>query len=128
VECSMSSWIGIWRNQYGSTVIIEDDAEGVIRGTFRTALEDSSFFGQELPILGAAYGDVIGFTAAGRGKSGPAAVSYTGILRDSKLEMLWHTVAGQTLSAPAEGAPARIVEVGTWRAFGTSLDMFERME
>jgi hypothetical protein len=31
VECCMSGWIGIWRNQHGSTVIIEDDAEGVIR-------------------------------------------------------------------------------------------------
>ncbi|MBZ9702244.1 MULTISPECIES: avidin/streptavidin family protein [unclassified Mesorhizobium] len=124
----MPDWIGTWRNQYGSTVIIEHDAEGVIRGTFRTALEDSSFFGQELSIHGAACGDVIGFTAAGQGKAGPAAVSYTGILRESKLEMLWHTVAGQTLTASAEGAPARMVRVGAWRAFGTSLDVFERVE
>lgn len=124
----MSHWIGIWRNQYGSTVAIENDADGVILGTFRTALDDSSFFGREFPIHGAAHGDVIGFTAAGRGKTGPAAVSYTGILRDGKLEMLWHTVSGQSLTAPAEGSPARLVEVGTWRAFGTSLDTFERME
>jgi hypothetical protein len=124
----MSNWIGTWRNQYGSTVIIEDDAGSVIVGTFRTALEDSSFFGQELPIHGAAHGDVIGFTAAGSGKAGPAAVSYTGILRDGKLEMLWHTVAGQALTAPAEGARARIVKVGAWRAFGTSMDIFERVD
>jgi hypothetical protein len=124
----MPGWIGTWQNQYGSTVLIEDDAGGVIRGTFRTALEDSSFFGQEFPIHGAAHGDVIGFTAAGRGKAGPAAVSYTGILRDGKLEMLWHTVAGQALTASAEGAPARIVKVGAWRAFGTSLDTFERVK
>ncbi|MEZ2224456.1 avidin/streptavidin family protein [Rhizobium sp. RCC_161_2] len=124
----MSNWIGIWRNQYGSTVVIDDDAEGVVRGVFRTALEDSSFFGQELPIHGAAHGDVIGFTAAGKGKTGPAAVSYTGILRDGKLEMLWHTVAGQALTAPAEGEPAKIVKIGAWRAFCTSLDTFERAE
>ena len=76
---------------------------------------------------GAACGDVIGFTSAANGKAGPAAVSYTGILRDGKLEMLWHTVAGHTLTAQKEGEPAKITEVGVWRAFGTSLDTFERI-
>ncbi|MGO4126602.1 avidin/streptavidin family protein [Inquilinus sp. YAF38] len=84
----MASWNGTWRNQYGSIVVIEDDSDGVIRGVFRTALEDSSFFGQEVPIHGAAYGDVIGFTAASNGTAGPAAVSYTGLLRDGRLETL----------------------------------------
>jgi Avidin family len=112
----MASWKGTWRNQYGSIVEIEDDKNGVIRGVFRTALEDSSFFGLEVPIHGAAFGDVIGFTAATNGKAGPAAVSYTGLLRDGKLEALWHTVADQALMAAEEGAPARITKVRTWRA------------
>ncbi|MGF6229198.1 hypothetical protein QFZ27_003153 [Inquilinus ginsengisoli] len=123
----MASWNGTWRNQYGSIVVIENDSDGIIRGVFRTALEDSSFFGQEVPIHGAAHGDVIGFTAAANGTTGPAAVSYTGLLRDGKLKTLWHTVADQTLSAAEEGAPARIRKVGAWRAFGTSLDTFERV-
>jgi len=123
----MASWNGTWRNQYGSIVVIEDDSGGVIRGRFRTALEDSSFFGQDVPIRGAACGDVIGFTAAADGRAGPAAVSYTGLLRDGKIETLWHTVAGRTLTATREGAPAEIREVGAWRAFGTSLDTFERV-
>jgi Avidin family len=123
----MASWKGTWRNQYGSIVVIEDDTDGVIRGVFRTALEDSSFFGLEAPIHGAAYGNVIGFTAASNGKAGPVAVSYTGLLRDGKLETLWHTVADQALTAAEEGAPARLMRVGTWRAFGTSLDAFERI-
>lgn len=123
----MASWNGTWRNQYGSTVVIEEDSDGVIRGVFRTALKDSSFFGQEIPIHGAAHGDVIGFTAAGNGTAGSAAVSYTGILRDGRLETLWHTVADQTLTAAGEGAPAEIRKVSAWRAFGTSLDTFERV-
>jgi avidin family protein len=123
----MRSWKGTWRNQYGSTVVITDDEGGIIRGVFKTALTDSSFFGLEVPVHGAACGDVIGFTSASNGKAGPAAVSYTGILRDEKLEMLWHTVAGHTLTAQKEGEPAKITEVGAWRAFGTSLDTFERI-
>ena len=124
----MAGWKGTWRNQYGSTVTITDDADGVIHGVFRTALEDSNFSGCAVAVHGAAHGDVIGFTAAAQGKSGPAAVSYTGILRDGKLETLWHTVAGQTLTAAKEGAPATITKVGPWRAFGTSLDTFERVD
>jgi hypothetical protein len=96
----MANWKGTWRNQYGSIVVIEDDTDGVIRGVFRTALEDSSFFGLEAPIHGAAYGNVIGFTAASHGKAGAVAVSYTGLLRGGKLETLWHTVADQALTAP----------------------------
>jgi hypothetical protein len=79
----MTSWNGTWRNQYGSIVVIENDNGGIIRGVFRTALEDSSFFGREVPIHGAAHGDVIGFTAAGNGTAGPAAVSYTGLPRQA---------------------------------------------
>ncbi|WP_225769950.1 avidin/streptavidin family protein [Inquilinus sp. Marseille-Q2685] len=123
----MASWNGTWRNQYGSTVVIEEDGGGVIRGVFRTALEDSSFFGQDVPIHGAAHGDVIAFTAAGSGTAGSAAVSYTGLLRDGKLETLWHTVADQALTAAEEGVPAEIRKVPAWRAFGTSLDTFERV-
>lgn len=124
----MFSWKGTWRNQYGSVVIIDDDSEGLIRGVCKTALPDSSFSGMEVPLHGAGHGDVIGFTSAASGKTGPAAVSYTGIFRDGKIEMLWHTVAGLALSAEAEGEPAKLTTVGTWRAFGTSLDTFERVD
>jgi hypothetical protein len=122
----MSIWNGRWRNQYGSHVEIEVDKNGVVSGSFTTALEDSSFHGMTVPIRGFAHGDVIGFSAAAAGKTGSAAVSYTGILREGKIETLWHTVAGHTLSARAEGEPARLTEVGAWRAFGTNLDTFER--
>jgi len=119
------SWLGRWRNQYGSILEITSESEGRIEGSFRTALTDSSFYGMTVPVWGAAHGDVIGVSAAAEGSSGPAAVSYTGILRDGKIETLWHTVAGQAVTAK-EGEPARRKEVGVWRAFGTSLDTFER--
>ena len=122
----MGDWDGCWRNQYGSRVEIEVDENGIVSGSFTTALEDSSFHGMTVPIRGVAHGDVIGFSAAATGKTGPAAVSYTGILREGKIETLWHTVAGHTLSAQAEGEPATLTKVGAWRAFGTSLDTFER--
>jgi hypothetical protein len=83
---------------------------------------------KQVPIYGAAHGDVIGFTAAAEGSVGPAAVSYTGLLRDGKLETLWHTVADTTLTAEREGAPAKRKRVGAWRAFGTNLDTFERAD
>jgi len=84
----MGVWRGAWRNQYGSTVVIEDDSDGVIRGVFRTALEDSRFFGVDAPVHGTTCGDVIGFSVASEGKSGPAAASFTGLLRAGKLEAL----------------------------------------
>jgi hypothetical protein len=117
-----------WRNQYGSVVEITDESNGQIRGSFRTALEDSSFYGQTVPVHGAAHGDVIGFSSAAEGSVGPVAASFTGLLRDGKLEALWHTVAGNTLTAEAEGQPAKRKQVGSWRAFGTSLDTFERID
>src|SRR5689334_16648093 len=120
-------WVGTWRNQYGSVLEITNQSNGQINGTFRTLLEDSRFFGQTVPVYGAACGDVIGFAAAAEGQVGPAAVTYAGIMRNGKIETLWHTVAGATLTAEREGTPAQRKEVGAWRAFGTSLDTFERI-
>lgn len=37
-------WTGTWRNQYGSTLVVTNDAGGRIEGSFRTALRDSGFF------------------------------------------------------------------------------------
>jgi len=46
-------------------VTISDDADGVIRGVFKTVLAGSSFFRREVPVHGAAYGDVVGWRAFG---------------------------------------------------------------
>ncbi|MER9895124.1 avidin/streptavidin family protein [Mesorhizobium sp. M0119] len=71
------SWLSTWRNQYGSVVELTSEEGGRISGTFRTALEDSAFFGMTVPLFGACHGDVIGFTCAAEGRVGAAAVSYT---------------------------------------------------
>ena len=71
------NWKGKWRNQYGSTVDITDDANHRIAGTFKTALKDSGFYGQEVPVVGIHQGDCISFVAGGKTPAGDAAVSYT---------------------------------------------------
>ncbi|MBW7960879.1 avidin/streptavidin family protein [Bradyrhizobium sp. BR 10261] len=47
-----TSWVGAWRNQFGSILRIISDAEGRIEGTFETALEDSGFYGQTVQVTG----------------------------------------------------------------------------
>jgi hypothetical protein len=75
------TWKGKWKNQYGSIVDITDDTNRRINGTFRTALKDSGFYGQEIPVVGIHQGDCISFVAGGETAAGDAAVSYTGLLR-----------------------------------------------
>ena len=48
------SWLGKWKNQFGSLVEVTSEADGRIEGTFRTALKDSGFFGETVPIVGSA--------------------------------------------------------------------------
>jgi avidin family protein len=57
------TWLGKWRNQYGSILEIISDSNHRISGTFRTALKDSGFYGQELPVFGAHQGECIGLSA-----------------------------------------------------------------
>jgi hypothetical protein len=64
------SWLGKWRNQYGSILEIMDESNHRIVGSFRTALPDSGFFGQEIDVIGVHYGDCIGLTVGGRASSG----------------------------------------------------------
>jgi hypothetical protein len=54
-------------------------------------------------------------------------VTYTGLLHDGELHMLWHTVAENKLGASKEGEPAKLSKANPWRAFGISLDKFERI-
>jgi Avidin family len=121
------NWKGKWRNQYGSTVDITDDANYRIAGTFKTALRDSGFYGQEIPVVGIHQGDCISFVAGGKTPAGDAAVSYTGLVRDGKMETMWFVVADATIKAPEEGAPGRIEKLNWWRSIITSADTFERV-
>ena len=87
------TWKGKWRNEYGSIVNITDDADRRISCTFKTALRDSGFFGQEIPVVGIHQGDCFSFVAGGETPAGDAAVSYTGLLREGKMETMWFVVA-----------------------------------
>ena len=121
------NWKGKWRNQYGSVVTIVDDANQRISGTFRTALADSGFYGQEIPVVGLHQGDCISFVAAGQTAAGDAAVSYTGLLRDGKMETMWFVVADSAIKAPTEGAPGKREKLNWWRSISTSAVTFERI-
>jgi hypothetical protein len=80
------NWKGKWRNQYGSVVEITDDAGNRIAGTFRTALADSGFYGQTVPVVGVHQGDCISFVCGGTTPVGDSVVSYTGLVRNGKME------------------------------------------
>src|SRR5689334_19321512 len=70
------SWVGTWKNQYGSTLEITNDADGRIFGEFRTALEDSGFYGQTVAVVGVHRGNCISFGSAGTSATGDRVVSY----------------------------------------------------
>jgi avidin family protein len=120
-------WKGKWRNQYGSIVSIVDDANHWISGTFKTALKDSGFYGQEIPVVGLHQGDCISFVGAGQTAAGDAAVSYTGLLREGKMETMWFVVADSAIKAPSEGSPGKREKLNWWRSISTSADTFERI-
>jgi len=120
-------WKGKWRNQYGSIVSIVDDANHRISGTFKTALKDSGFYGQEIPVVGLHQGDCITFVGAGETAAGDAAVSYTGLLREGKMETMWFVVADSAIKAPSEGSPGKREKLNWWRSISTSADTFERI-
>lgn len=119
-------WTGKWRNQFGSILEITDDANGRIEGTFETALADSGFYGQVVAVVGVHQGNCIGFSSVGHSSTGDRVVSYTGLLRDGKMETAWFAVSDKTLSAAKEGEPATLKSTNWWRAVSTNIDTFER--
>lgn len=122
------SFIGTWRNQYGSLLSIGTEKDGVVSGTFETALSDSGFFGQVIPVHGVYDGPCIGISGAGKSAAGSMAVSYTGLLRDGRLETLWFVVSDANIAARAEGEIAAAHRLPWWRAMSISSDTFERVE
>ncbi|WP_050418777.1 avidin/streptavidin family protein [Bradyrhizobium tropiciagri] len=120
-------WVGKWQNQYGSIVDITSEAGGRIEGTFRTALADSGFYGQTVPIVGVHQGNCIGFSSVGSSAAGDRVVSYAGLLRDGKMETAWFVVSDKALVAAGEGEPAMLKPLNWWRAVTTSIDTFERV-
>ena len=121
------NWIGKWRNQYGSELEITNDADQKLTGTFTTALADSGFAGQTIPMVGFHQGECLGVSGGGRSPAGDMLVTYTGLFREGKLETLWYVVADATLSAEAAGQPASVKKLGWWRSMSTGADTFVRV-
>ena len=121
------AWIGKWRNQFGSIVEITSEAAGRIEGTFKTALPDSGFYGQTVPIVGVHQGNCIAFSSVGTSPTGDRVVSYTGLLRNEKMETAWFVVSDKSLSAKAAGQPAELKSTNWWRAVSTNVDTFEKV-
>ncbi|MDH2386560.1 avidin/streptavidin family protein [Bradyrhizobium sp. CER78] len=121
------TWVGKWQNQYGSIVEITSEADGRIEGTFRSALADSGFYGQTVPIVGVHQDNCIGFSSVGSSAAGDRVVSYAGLLRDGKMETAWFVVSDKALVAAGEGEPATLKPLNWWRAVTTSIDTFERV-
>lgn len=118
------TWIGTWKNQYGSALTITDDAQGRIVGTFRTALEDSSFFGKEVAVLGVHRGDCINFAFAAMGPAGDSLASFSGLRRNGKIETIWLVVS----DGVATSGGSTKIEKRVWpHAVMTNADTFERV-
>jgi hypothetical protein len=121
------AWVGKWRNQFGSIVEITSEADGRIEGSFKTALPDSGFYGQTVPIMGVHQGNCIAFSAVGGSPTGDRVVSYTGLLRNEKMETAWFVVSDKSLTATEPGQPAELKSTNWWRAVSTNVDTFERL-
>lgn len=112
-------WTGTWRNQYGSTLVIEDDTRGRLEGRFRTALQDSGFFGRDFDAVGVHHGDCISFAFAGPTPKGDMVCSFTGVLRNGRMETVWHVVSDKAVDGEGKRP---------WpHAVMTNADTFERV-
>jgi hypothetical protein len=86
------TWLGQWRNQYGSILEITSESGQRLSGKFRSALKDSSFYEDEADVVGIYRGDCVSFAMATTAASGDSIAAFTGLLRDGKLQTVWHVV------------------------------------
>jgi hypothetical protein len=119
------TWIGSWRNQYGSVLEITEESNGRIEGRFQSAV-DGRIKGKQVAVVGVHQGDLISFIFNGAPYAS-FVVAWTGLLRDGRIQTLFHSVASEKLTAEAEGSPARNKSLGTWEAISTGGDVFERI-
>jgi hypothetical protein len=119
------TWSGSWRNQYGSVLEITDESNGRIAGRFRSEV-DGRIKGHWVDVVGVHQDDLISFVITGAPHA-TFIVAWTGLLRNGRIETLFHSVASSRLTAKAEGSPARNKTLGVWEAISTSADPFERI-
>lgn len=121
-------WTGKWRNQYGSILEITEEADGVVRGTFETALGDSSFAGDRAQVSGIYVGDCLHFAFARSAPTGDTIASFTGLMRDGRLETLWHVISDSAVKSPAPGRPPELMKLPWPHAALTNADSFTRVD
>ena len=76
--------------------------------------------------MGVHRGNCINFASVGTGPAGDMIVSYTGLLRDGKMETMWFYAADGAIVAADEGEPGALKELSWWKAITTNADTFER--
>ncbi len=86
------TWLGQWRNQYGSILEITNESGQRLNGKFRSALKDSSFYEEEADVVGIYRGDCVSFATSTTGANGDSIAAFTGLLRDGKLQTVWYVV------------------------------------
>ena len=86
------TWLGQWRNQYGSILEITNEQGQRLSGKFRSALKDSSFYDGEADVVGLYRGDCVSFAASTSGDNGDTITAFTGLLREGKLQTVWYVV------------------------------------
>lgn len=124
---SQGKWAGQWQNQYGSILTITDDNGQQLHGTFRTALGDSTFAGQETPVTGIHLGDCIHFAFSRSTPAGDTIASFTGLLREGRLETLWHVISDSAVKPPQPGQPPQLIKLPWAHAAMTNADTFQRV-
>ena len=121
-------WKGKWQNQYGSVLSVTDETDGKISGTFRTALTDSGFAGDEQEASGICCGNCLHFAFSRSSSAGDTIASFTGLMRDGKLETVWHVVADKAMKPPRPGADPQLITLPWAHAVQTNADTFTRIE
>lgn len=120
-------WIGQWKNQYSSILEITTVSNNIVTGVFRTALEDSGFYGHEIPVCGFCQGNCIGLSGGGNTDSGDMLVTYTGLLRGDTLQTMWLVINDSVKLPQQDEGSSQLTKQNWWRAVLINADTFERV-
>jgi len=85
-----TSFLGQWKNQYGSQLNIDHVEHGQITGSFASAVDKSI---PASPAFGLCTGNLIVINVASS-KEGEKIASFTGVLQGDRIETLWHVAVG----------------------------------
>ena len=118
----MSGLIGEWVNQNGSRLRIESvDAEGQMRGTFRSA-KGRAAQGRPYPVLGVANGEVVSFSVNFTDDAANlhSITTFSGRLDGTTLHTLW--VLARQFEDAEQTKPTQ-----PWNAFLVNADRFTKV-